>query len=154
MDFDTLGYVDSENSIVYFNNYFCFFAYLTKKGSHRFRFSSIRKDICLSSKRKAPPSFWQRLLSFVMRPHRIDIDGVGRFIHAIYEAVLPVDSPRVESRQIADEFFVGWRVLKGIVYKNFKELLCFFGKSSPFKQFFVFDRPFAKFNRPHLTTPL
>jgi len=40
--------------------------------------------------------------------------------------MLNVDAPRIRSSQIANELFVGWRVLERILGDNFDETLCLY----------------------------
>lgn len=46
-----------------------------------------------------------------MSPHTEDLDGVGFGEELVDEAVLNVDAARVGAGEVADEFFVGRRIL-------------------------------------------
>ena len=64
------------------------------------------------------------LFLFVMSPQPQYLYYSLSLEHLIHEPVLDVDPSGVCAGQIADEFFVGWRVLKRIIRQNTQKKLC------------------------------
>lgn len=57
----------------------------------------------------------------VLGPHADDLDRLLLCINLIDEAMLNIDPAGERSRQIADELFVGWRILEGVVGQNIEK---------------------------------
>ena len=63
--------------------------------------------------------------------------------------MLDVDTPRKIPAQIADEFFVGRRVLKRVILHEIQQSLCLCLKSRSLEARLIFFRLFAELNEVH-----
>ena len=57
-----------------------------------------------------------RPISFVVDPHLQDIDFVGTFGDTVDQPVLEVDTAGTSTSQLADQLFIGRRVLPRVFY--------------------------------------
>src|SRR5437867_12251822 len=68
-------------------------------------------------------------LSLVVRPHANHLDDALLLQHLVYEPVLNIDTTRICSGQVANEFLKRWNLLKGIGCEDVEEQLNLGSKS-------------------------
>lgn len=78
-----------------------------------------------------------------MAPHPQYSHSLGLFDYLIDQAMFDIDTARIRSAEISDEFFITGGILKRIRFDNLDQLFCFFSQPSGREVFRIFLRLFA-----------
>ena len=62
---------------------------------------------------------------FVVSPHSKNSNNFLLFEYFVDHSVLNIDSSRVAAFEVADERFISWRILEGVIFEDVENFLSF-----------------------------